>query len=357
MTTETIQRLSTAHELNQRWNNLKANRPRICTRDAAAELGVSEAELIASSCGKTAIQLCGDFSKLMEELSTLGSVMALTRSDHAVLEKIGPIERVEIHRPHRMGSVIGKAIDLRLFFNHWVYGFAVTEKVHDVPQRSLQFFDACGTAVHKIFLTAESDLTRFSQIITRYALLRRNIELAVKPPLPPKAATPDADIYVAGLRKAWQNMQHTHEFFPLLKDFNVRRLQALRLVGEDLAYPVIVNAYRPLLEAVRDIHLPIMVFVNNPGTIQIHTGTVRNLVSVGEWYNILDLQFTFHLRETAVASSWIVRKPTADGDVTALELYDRQGELLAQFLGQRRSGQQESHTWRQLLLDLPRWKN
>jgi putative hemin transport protein len=357
MTTETIQRPSTAHELNQRWASFRADHPRMGVRDAAIALEVSEAELIASGCGKTALQLGGDFSQLIEELPSLGLVMALTRSDHVVIEKTGPVERVDIYRPHRMGSIIGEAIDLRLFLDHWVYGFAVTEHTQDSPRRSLQFFDAFGSSVHKIFLTAESNLAHFAQLVTRCVLPGQRTELTVQPLQTPEQALPDAAIDVAGFREAWQAMQHTHEFFSLLKQFKVQRLQGLRLIGSDLAYPVAVDAYRQVLEAVSDIRLPIMVFVRNRGVIQIHTGTVHHLVSVGDWFNVLDLEFNFHLREAAVASTWIVRKPTADGHVTALELYDHQGKPLVQFFGQRRSGQKESTTWRQLLVDLPRWKN
>lgn len=353
MTIETTQRLATAYELNQRWASFRTDYPRMGIRDAAMALGVSEAELIASGCGKTALQLGGNFSELIEDLPSLGLVMALTRDDHVVIEKTGPVERVEIYRPHPLGSVVGEAIDLRLFLNHWTYGFAVTEHIQDSIRRSLQFFDAYGTSVHKIFLTAESDLTRFGQLVTRYAVPVQQTALTVQPLPAPEPVLPDTTVNIKEFRQAWLAMQHTHDFFSLLKRFNVQRLQGLRLIGSDLAYPVAVDAYHQVLQAVRDIHLPIMVFVRNRGVIQIHTGTVHHLVSVGDWYNILDLQFNFHLREAAIASSWVVRKPTADGYVTALELYDHEGKPLTQFFGQRRSGQKESSTWRQLLSDLP----
>jgi hypothetical protein len=46
---------------------------------------------------------------------------------------------------------------------------------------------------------------------------------------------------------------------------------------------------------------------------------------MGPWLNVLDPGFNLHLREDLIASAWIVRKPTADGVVSSLELFDAGG--------------------------------
>jgi putative hemin transport protein len=48
-----------------------------------------------------------------------------------------------------------------------------------------------------------------------------------------------------------------------------------------------------------------------------------------------------------------VRKPTRDGVVTALELYDSEGEQIALLVGKRKPGQKESEAWRSLVESLP----
>ncbi len=40
-------------------------------------------------------------------------------------------------------------IDLRLFTRNWAFGYLLEEETRSGPRRSLQFFDANGTAVHK----------------------------------------------------------------------------------------------------------------------------------------------------------------------------------------------------------------
>ena len=42
----------------------------------------------------------------------------------------------------------------------------------------------------------------------------------------------------------------------------------------------------------------------------------------GPWLNVLDPTFNLHLREDRIAAAWVVRKPSVNGDIHSLELYD-----------------------------------
>ncbi|HNG93406.1 MAG TPA: ChuX/HutX family heme-like substrate-binding protein, partial [Acidobacteriota bacterium] len=83
-----------------------------------------------------------------------------------------------------------------------------------------------------------------------------------------------------------------------------------------------------------------------------HTGPVSKIVPYGDWINVMDPDFNLHLRETGIASAWIVRKPTLDGDVTSLELFDQEGNNIALFFGERKPGKPELQSWRDLLADV-----
>jgi putative hemin transport protein len=339
--------------LRSRWAQLREQHPQIRVRDAASRLGVSEAELIATGCGDSVTRLEADWGELIQSLPELGEVMALTRNEHVVHEKTGQYQNIEIYPDHGMGMVVGEAIDLRLFLGHWHYGFAVSESTRIGLRRSLQFFDSDGTAVHKIYLKNRSDAVAYEYLIGRYHSTDQTPLQRVKPlpaVAPPSA---DEDIDVTQFRSAWQAMQNTHDFFPLLKRFGLQRLQALRLAEPGMVYKVANHAHRALLEAARDRNLPIMVFAGSRGVLQIHSGPVNKLVVADDWYNVMDPGFNLHLREPAIASSWVVRKPTENGVVTSLELYDTDANQIVQFFGKRESGQHESATWRQLVQVLP----
>ena len=103
-----------------------------------------------------------------------------------------------------------------------------------------------------------------------------------------------------------------------------------------------------MLERAAADQLSIMCFVGNPGCIQIHTGPVQRIQVMGPWLNVLDPGFNLHLREDHIADAWIVRKPTVDGKVTSLELFDAEQRNLAMFFGERKPGKAELPRWREL---------
>ena len=107
-----------------------------------------------------------------------------------------------------------------------------------------------------------------------------------------------------------------------------------------------------LLEEASAREIPIMVFVGNRGNIQIHTGNVKKIMWHGPWINVLDPNFNLHLDTTRIAETWVVRKPTEDGIVTAVEVFNKEGEIIVQFFGKRKPGIPELETWRKLVAEL-----
>ena len=172
------------------------------------------------------------FGALLARLPEAGEVMALTRNEACVHEKHGAFAPPAIEGA--MGQVVGE-IDLRLFLRHWRFGYLLDEETRSGPRRSLQFFDAGGTAIHKVYATPATDAAAFARIAADFADPERRP--AAFEPAAPAAARPDAEIDVAGLLAAWAGLKHTHEFALLLRRFGVTRAQAMRLVPE-FARPV-----------------------------------------------------------------------------------------------------------------------
>lgn len=100
--------------------------------------------------------------------------------------------------------------------------------------------------------------------------------------------------------------------------------------------------------------LPIMCFVTNEGTVQIHSGPIVNVATMGPWINVMDPTFHLHLRQDHIAEAWAVRKPTKDGHVTSFEAYNAKGEMIIQFFGKRKEGFDERRDWRAIIENLTR---
>ncbi len=334
------------------FRDLRDRNEMIRTRDAAEKLGVSEAELVACRTGDGVTRLKSDFGKIIKALPALRTVMILTRNDHVVHEKVGEFGKINIQPS--AGIVLNHHIDLRLFLNHWHFGFAVTEKVKSGIRHSLQFFALDGNAIHKVYLRDESDKAAYDALVKTFTSDDQSADLAVATSIPKNTDRPDSEIDVDGLKAHWAALQDTHDFYGMLRDFGVGREQALRLVGDEFVTEVAPSALRAMLTRAAETKLSIMCFVGNPGCIQIHTGPVETLKEMGPWYNVLDPQFNLHLREDRIARAWVVRKPTRDGIVTSLELYDDDGANFVQFFGERKPGQVELDDWRDLAAALPR---
>ncbi|WP_295956826.1 ChuX/HutX family heme-like substrate-binding protein [Rhodoferax sp.] len=325
-------------------------------KEAAESIGSNEGAAVAAHCGAhayppKAIALSGPWIDLLKALEPCGPLMGLTRNESTVHEKTGVYTKLSAMG--QMGLALGEDIDLRLFFSQWHAGFAVTELAanpQNRPNVSLQFFDAHGLAVHKIFQRDATDRAAFDAVVQRFTS-------ATSPAVPTPAPQPDAAIDVAGLGDAWAALQDTHEFFGMLKKFGAERQQSLRLVQGRFTHSLSTMAPRKLLQSASFDGVPIMVFVGSRGCIQIHTGPVKRIEPMDirgvQWLNVIDPTFNLHLREDSIAHVWRVQKPTADGVVTSVEVFDHAGELMAMFFGARKPGQPELPSWRELVAGLP----
>ena len=144
----------------------------------------------------------------------------------------------------------------------------------------------------------------------------------------------------------------TPTVFVLLRRFGVSRAQAMRL-DTGFAREVAPAAASEVLTRAASEALPVMIFVGNAGSMQIHSGPVVRIERMGPWLNVLDPRFTLHLREDQVAGAYLVRKPSVHGDIHSLELYDATGEIIVQVFGSRPPQGTERPDWRALVMSLP----
>lgn len=324
--------------------------PKLRARDLASNLGISEGELVAAHCGETARRISVEFDAIFPALEAVGEVMALTRNEHAVHEKIGVYDKFIAGKHAAM--MLGEKIDTRMFPARWAHGFAVWSEDGGTVKRSLQFFDAQGTAVHKVHARPATDIDAWNALVDRLAVDDQTPGMTIVLAEPSEATV--TDVPLDELRDRWTQMKDTHQFVTILRKLNVDRLDAIRAIGDDFAWQIDTSAVEAMMKLSANEKLPIMCFVGNHGCIQIHSGPVENIKTMGPWLNIMDADFHLHLRTDRIAEVWAVRKPTDKGHVTSLEAYDADGELIIQFFGKRVEGQDERPVWREIMESLPR---
>lgn len=326
--------------LMQRYQALLAEQPRTRTRDAAAQLSVSEAEL-QIALGATRLTP-PSWPAYVEALRELGPVMALTRNHAVVHERQGAFLEVRMDHPH-VGGVYGPDIDLRLFPQSWAHLLALDVPTPRDPRRSLQLFDDAGTAVQKLYAVDGTDRDAWDALVARFTSAEP-LPVATFRDVPPPR--PDGDAEPRALLDGWSAMTDTHDFFLLLRALGLGRRRALELAEGHYTWRVPPTALRHVLEASAAEQTPLMAFVGNRGIIQIHSGPVHRIVDKGGWLNVLDPRFNLHVRLDAIEQVWVVHKPTDDGIVSSLEALDADGTVVLQLFGVRKPGIEEDPAWR-----------
>lgn len=360
--------------LAERWSTLRTEQPKLQIRDAARALGVSEAQLLATSLGQGVTRLQADGNQpreIMRAALDLGLVQAITRNENGVIETTGVASKFkqagdksdqadakqdpekEARERNIAGGYLGGAIDLRFHFENWRYAFAVAQPGRDGKlSRSLQFFDAQGDSVHKVYVRSEAGVAVFDQLVAKFRAPEQSAQLNVLAAVAKPAEKPDAEVDLKEFQLAWKEMTDVHQFAQILREFKLTREQALRLAPAGMVQRVTPEALRTLLETAAKNKVAIMVFLGNQGLTQIYSGKIAKTMAAGGFYNVLDPDFNLHIRDTALRSGWVVKR----GGVTSIEFFDKEGTQVLTFFGVRERGKPQPQAWNDLADSLSRVK-
>lgn len=290
-------------------------------REAAKTLKITEAEYVALSLSDTCTMLDGNrFAELLLQLEPVGKLMALTRNDAMVLEHHGVYKDGYQKETYLIFNT--PEIDLRLQISKWKYGFAVEEK----NRQSLQFFDQFGEAAHKIYITDASDKTAYENILHDFSTTATFQDLVIKNKTKTKVAS--VKINQEAIHKDWLALNDVHQVNALLKDYGVTRPQAYRCLKENSSL-LQSSALEDMLQQVSELQIPLLIFVSNATSTQIHNGVVNKLMEMGPWFNVLDPAFSLHANMELVTETWMVAKNiNKDHPTYSMELFDANQETL-----------------------------
>jgi len=329
----------------------RRDNPKLRERDLAANLGISEARLVHAFQGDGVRRLRADVDAIIGGLPAVGEVMALTRNANAVHEKTGLYENLTLGG--HMTIVLGAQIDLRVFHSHWVHAYAVEKEVGEGTLSSIQVFDAHGDAVHKVYTREGTDMAAWSRLIDGLSEGAPEELIQTAPRIAPDQASLDAAA-AEELRAAWAAMTDTHQVAGLLRRSGLTKGALIRHLAPRFTTRLTDGTVETLLRIAANEQLPIMVFVRNPGCLQVHSGTVSTLKQVGPWFNVMDPGFHLHLRTDKIASVWAVRKPTAKGEVVSIEAFAADGTPIIMINGDPADANGTGSEWRILVDGLPR---
>jgi putative hemin transport protein len=290
-------------------------------------------------------RLTGPFSALLHRIDRLGSVTILTGNASVIQERVGVYD----HAACRSGG----PADRLLIQQKWKYGFAVTDSDADGNiHRRLQFFDADGNGLHKILLHEAGCVDAFHAIVHDFVAPEQAPVLDIFRTAPVMPAEGVARLDINALRADWARLDHAGDFFMRQVEFDRLRLHKLRLAGKAFAHQVAKDSVRILLQKMADLGSSVMAQVGNAGLVQAYQGRIRQIRSIDAWLNIMNQDYRLRLREGHIDTVWVAKKPTADGIITSLELFNRQGLGIARFFSEPEPGRPEPREWRDSIMRL-----
>jgi putative hemin transport protein len=328
----------------------KAQNSTLRDRDLAASLDISEAQLVSAEIGNGVKRISADPDLIMPLVRSLGEVMALTRNNSCVHERVGTF--LTYHSGQHASMVTGPDIDTRIFAHHWSYGFAVETTTDKGLRRSLQFFDAAGDAVQKIYVRESSNQDAWQPLVDALLLDDQNPTFDVIARAAVEPAKGNADKRDELLAK-WAALTDSHQFNRIISRLGMNRLGAYHHAsGEKWVRRLENTAVETCFNAISASRQNVTLFVGNRANIQIHWGRLETIKVMGPWLNVLDPMFNLHLRADHISETYVVVKPTKRGPAISIECFDAEGGLIFQCFGQR-TDQDDLSQWAEILDALP----
>ncbi|MDR2863682.1 MAG: hypothetical protein LBV54_07425 [Puniceicoccales bacterium] len=279
-----------SEELRQAWQELKTRTPHLYARDAARQLGVPEARLIALGNGDTSFRLhIPDYAAFFNGLAQFGETLVLARNDGAVLEKDSVL-----HFEEKDHYFIATGDGVRLAFGKASLAHVFVVHAEKWVRRGIQFFDASGNAVFKLYFRDDAKIPAFDEWIKPWLSADQSPALATIPV--PAPALPPTHCGA-----------HAHEG-------TSGHCGAHKSVATLINLPP--ESYKTLLEAAAKSGEPITLSLANANSFFSVTATIQKTAPSGPWFNILDDTLHMHLSVDAVKSASAFLGAASSGDIT-----------------------------------------
>ena len=277
------------------WKTLQSKNNKIRIRDAAKQLGTSEASLLSTEIDDSVSFLnINNYDDFFAEILSMDRIMLLIRSESVVHEKTISTKGVKLKK--------NKIVDIKsnssiLKFNPYLFKYVFAQnKLHaNKSLRSFQIFDNYGDAILKIYLKG-NDESKFDEIASEYNV-DYNYEL-------------QGDRIIKRLQPEYIKREAI--------DF-INKLEKKKTYQYDLGE----NILRKILIAVSDTKIPIQIHAIGLGTIQYHRDSINKIIDFGPWINIIDKRFNLHAIESHLTQTTL-NEYNANGDKSySIDFYDK----------------------------------
>ena len=277
------------------WKTLQSKNNKIRIRDAAKQLGTSEASLLSTEIDDSVSFLnINNYDDFFAKILSMDRIMLLIRSESVVHEKTISTKDVKLKK--------NKIVDVKsnssiLKFNPYLFKYVFAQnKLHaNKSLRSFQIFDNYGDAILKFYLKG-NDESKFDKIVNDY---KTNYNYELQNQVSPKR-----------LQSEYIKKENI--------DLIDRREKKITY-----KYDLNEKILRKILTAASNSKIPIQINAIGPGTIQYHRDSINKIIDFGPWINIIDKKFNLHAIESHLEQATLSEHSKKGDKFYSIDFYDK----------------------------------
>lgn len=327
------------------WKAFQKANPHLSLQEAATQLGVSEAELLATHSGENCTCLRPEFKALLPELRQLAEVTTTTENSVLIHELNGSFGKCHFDEDHAWfcQSNLHNCYQLA----NWKYVYVVYEQ----HRPALQFFNQYGQAVHKISPTNDRNMAAWYELITIYRTPQQRQHIWVEHA--PQHSSPQNPIPNPQLlRQAWQQLRNAQAIPSLLQQYGGYHPHIYRALGKEYAHPVDSDVIKNLLYQLANQPIPVKISGMNDGAAQVFDGKLHTLIQTGAWLQVMGHKFKLQLRNEALGEVWYTRYLSKQGWQYSVSALDQQGQEVLAITPSCKHNSAQATRWTQTLQQL-----
>lgn len=303
--------MSQAPFIREAFFEARSRAPDFSIHKLAGQLGVSQGQIQAARLGHGVTGLALTPCDLVMRLPSLGALEITTTSPHARLKSKSPRLRI--------AGLENAALSLRMLLPHW-YWACLSEDA----EPAIEVFDRYGRMLHRISSAPEEPR---GEGWSRLARLQWEREPAFTD-LVEVAPAPSEQL--PRLVDEWKAMRDETEFSALLRRHHLRRIDAYRAVENRYAQRMTPRCFVSTLERAARARRSLRLSVANAGGVHSHAALYGHVGERADHIEALGGGACLSLERSAIAETWLISQPSADGIQCRLEAFGRSGRMIAQ---------------------------
>lgn len=330
--------------LSAHWFQLQRQDPKKKADEIAIELAVSEEQLISSRCGfyeENNTRLICEPIQILSELALLGEMTYVM--ENAVIKHEVDAVLTNIYGHKKTHSQANKPlfspanVDVQFNFNQFKSIYAI----NDGGYLSLQFFDQHGQAMYRAFMTDNSSLKNYKSLIKYYKSHNQR-------PCGTRLEFCSSSKTKNGVDDL--NKTPSKESFGNTVGYDDESIAISLSSGCIFSTSLGSSTIRELLEHLHKNKFSIKITVCNAAIQQAWSGVLKIKKVQGTCLRLFGKQFNLDIEASSIGHLWLVKKQSCTGEITTLEIYDKQKNYLATLEADtKENAYYESKKWEKLM--------